>query len=210
MSNIPNHINNLSGTQLDNFIINDLYKKINESRNMFSASKLYPDSSAQNAIQNILIPYLTKENFVTKEKFLLLNFQNTKPKANLNIKKTLLESFYSLIDENCIKTNMPLVAKNNCYTHIGLNIKYDEKNGLLLIVCILSQKIISVENSYTLKDGYVVTGTILLNNCYIGGAKIKKNDKISYDIGPRNLIFNPEKMKYGIILPNVNFKFYQM
>ena len=125
MSNIPNHINNLSGTQLDNFIINDLYKKINESRNMFSASKLYPDSSAQNAIQNILIeqtnfmqinekdiqPYLTKENFVTKEKFLLLNFQNTKPKANLNIKKTLLESFYSLIDENCIKTNMPLVAK---------------------------------------------------------------------------------------------------
>jgi len=220
MSNIPNHINNLSGTQLDNFIINDLYKKINESRNMFSASKLYPDSSAQNAIQNILIeqtnfmqinekdiqPYLTKENFVTKEKFLLLNFQNTKPKANLNIKKTLLESFYSLIDENCIKTNMPLVAKNNCYTHIGLNIKYDEKNGLLLIVCILSQKIISVENSYTLKDGYVVTGTILLNNCYIGGAKIKKNDKISYDIGPRNLIFNPEKMKYGIILPHVNFK----
>ena len=100
MSNIPNHINNLTGTQLDNFIINDLYKKINESRNMFSASKLYSDSSAQNAIQNILIeqtnfmqinekdiqPYLTKENFVTKEKFLLLNFQNTKPKANLNIK----------------------------------------------------------------------------------------------------------------------------
>ena len=218
MSNIPNHINNLSGTQLDNYIINELYKKINDSREMFKIPKLYPDSSAQTAIQNILIdqnnyskinendiePYLIKENFVAKHK-IILNFQNSKPKTNLN-NKTLLETFYSLIDENCINTNMPLISRNYCYTHIGLNIKYDEKNGIILIVIILSQKIISVDNSYTLKDGYVITGSILLNNCFIAGAKIKKNDKISYDIGPRNLTLNTEKTKYGIILPNVNFK----
>ena len=219
MSNIPNHINNLSGTQLDNYIVNELYKKINDSREMFQIPKLYPDSSAQIAIQNILIElnnfteinenniesYLIKENFVSKQK-IILNFKNSKPKTNINSKKNLLESFYALIDENCINSNMPLMSKNNCFTHIGLNIKYDENNGLILIVIILSQKIISVENSYTLKDGYVIIGSILLNNCYIAAAKIKKNDKIAYDIGPRNLILNTEKMKYGIFLPNVNFK----
>ncbi len=219
MSNNPNLINNLSGTQLDNYIINELYKKINCSREMFQIPKLYPDSSAQIAIQNILIElnnfteinenniesYLIKENFVSKQK-IILNFKNSKPKTNINSKKNLLESFYALIDENCINSNMPLMSKNNCFTHIGLNIKYDENNGSILIVIILSQKIISVENSYTLKDGYVIIGSILLNNCYIAAAKIKKNDKISYDIGPRNLILNTEKMKYGIFLPNVNFK----
>ena len=210
-------IDSLSQTQLDNYIVNQLYLKINEQRELFQVPKLYHDTSAQTAIQNYLFREsnfskivendietdLQKENFFSKNKKIIE--LNKILRLNLQDRNNLLNGFFSLIEENSL-SKKNILMENNCFTHIGLNIKYEEQLNKIYIICILSQKIISVEESYTLKEGFIVVGSILVNDCYIAAAKIIKNDKSYYDIGPRNLVFNSMKMKYGIILPSVNFK----
>ena len=47
-------IDSLSQTQLDNYIVNQLYLKINEQRELLQVPKLYHDTSAHTAIQNYL------------------------------------------------------------------------------------------------------------------------------------------------------------
>ena len=205
--------NNLQGAQLISFINHSLFDQINDGRDLLQISKLFYDTAAEKAIESFFFDQ--KESDQELESYLQANKFVSKNRAIVRLSKqfkdshdndTIYKNLCCLIQENTMNKKMPLLDNNNCFTHVGLNIKYDTNIHQYFILCILSQKVVTIEESIALKDGYVLIGQILSMNYFIYGVKIMKNEKIGYDIGPKNISYAIGSSKFGVLLPKLEFK----
>ena len=212
------NLNNLNEFQFNEYLLNELYSKININRELYQIYKLNKDTSAEKAIETFFIENndynddynlnqnLQKEKFVSKSNKIL---RFNKICEDTNDRNNIIKIFSGLIESACINKQLPLMNNNSCFTHIGLNTKKISNNNNqanYIIICILSQKIISIEEIVSTKDGNIVLGSLLSSDYLIYAGKLMKNEKIGFFLGPKNIRYFNEKQKFCFILPYKDFK----
>ena len=134
--------NNLQGAQLISFINHSLFDQINDGRDLLQISKLFYDTAAEKAIESFFFDQ--KESDQELESYLQANKFVSKNRAIVRLSKqfkdshdndTIYKNLCCLIQENTMNKKMPLLDNNNCFTHVGLNIKYDTNIHQYFILC---------------------------------------------------------------------------
>jgi hypothetical protein len=105
------------------------------------------------------------------------------------------------MEDNLISKTSVFLAPS-CFTHLGLGIERNPENNFYQIYAILTQKLISVESAYTLKDGHVIIGQMLVPNCFIYGVQLVKNAHSNSMLGPSKISFNKDTNGFVIVISN--------
>jgi hypothetical protein len=103
------------------------------------------------------------------------------------------------MDEN-LTTKTSVFLANSCYTHIGIWFDLNRENFCYQIYAVLSQKLLCVEGAYTLKDGHIIIGQMLVPNFYIYGVHLVKNSHSNIMLGPGKISFNKDTGGFVIII----------
>ena len=212
------NLNNLNEIQFNEYLLNELYSKININRDLYQLYKLNKDTSAEKAIEAFFIENndynddynlnqnLQKEKFVSKSNKIL---RFNKICEDTNDRNNIIKIFSGLIESACINKQLPLMNNNSCFTHIGLNTKKISNNNNqanYIIICIMSQKIITIDEIVSTKDGNIVIGSLLTSDYLIYAGKLMKNEKIGFFLGPKNIRYFIDKQKFCFLLPFKDFK----